>query len=66
MYGAFNHGWIKTDRPRHALADCPLSRATDGRIVLAVDVSPWLRPDAATCPDRSFCHTYASERTSTS
>lgn len=26
--------------------------------MLAVDVSPWLRPDAATCPDRSFCHTY--------
>ncbi len=23
----------------------------------AVDVGPWLRPDAATCPDRSFCHT---------
>ncbi len=20
--------------------------------------SPWLRPDAATCPDRSLCHTY--------
>jgi hypothetical protein len=26
--------------------------------VLAVDVSPWLRPDANTCPERSFCHTY--------
>jgi hypothetical protein len=26
--------------------------------VLAVDVSPWLRPDANTCPGRSFCHTY--------
>jgi hypothetical protein len=25
--------------------------------VLAVDVSPWLRPNAGTCPDRSFCHT---------
>jgi cytochrome P450 len=23
-----------------------------------VDVSPWLRPDAATSPDRSFCHVY--------
>ncbi|MGV9351410.1 transposase [Streptomyces spiralis] len=21
-------------------------------------VSPWLRPDANTCPDRSFCHTF--------
>jgi hypothetical protein len=26
--------------------------------VLAVDVSPWLRPDAETSPDRAFCHTY--------
>jgi hypothetical protein len=26
--------------------------------VLAVDVSPWLRPDAATSPERLFCHVY--------
>jgi hypothetical protein len=26
--------------------------------VLAVDVSPWRRPDASTSPDRSFCRTY--------
>jgi hypothetical protein len=26
--------------------------------VLAVDVSPWLRPDAPTSPDRLFCHVY--------
>lgn len=36
----------------------PLPRASDGRLVLAVDVSPWLRPDADTCSDRSFCHTF--------
>ena len=30
----------------------------DGRIRLAVDVSNWLRPDAATSPGRSFCHCY--------
>ncbi|MDQ0753950.1 hypothetical protein QF034_008181 [Streptomyces africanus] len=36
----------------------PLPRAADGRLVLAVDVSPWLRPDAETGPGRSFCHTY--------
>lgn len=40
------------------MADASLPRAADGRLVLAVDVSPWLRPDGATCPDRSFCHTY--------
>lgn len=26
--------------------------------MLAVDVSPWLRPDAVTSPDRLFCHVY--------
>ncbi|MFD1938546.1 MULTISPECIES: transposase [Nonomuraea] len=32
--------------------------------MLAADVSPWLRPDAATSPDRSFCHAYGrSEKT---
>lgn len=35
-----------------------MPRAVDGRLVLAADVSPWLRPDANTSPDRSFCHTY--------
>ena len=34
---------------------CP---AGGDRIVLAVDVSPWLRPDASTSPDRLLCHTY--------
>ncbi|MFJ8648902.1 transposase [Streptomyces sp. NPDC093546] len=36
----------------------PLPRASDGRSVPAVDVSPWLRPDADTCSNRSFCHTF--------
>jgi hypothetical protein len=31
----------------------------DGRIRLAADVSNWLRPDAATSPQRLFCHCYA-------
>ncbi|GAA1341422.1 hypothetical protein GCM10009647_085080 [Streptomyces sanglieri] len=35
-----------------------LPRAADGRLVLAVDVSPWLRPDANICVDRAFCHTF--------
>ncbi|MEU7107697.1 NF041680 family putative transposase [Streptomyces sp. NPDC046215] len=58
LYGGLNQGRIDFDRLRRALAGLPLPRAADGRLVLAVDVSPWLRPDAATCPDRSFCHTY--------
>jgi hypothetical protein len=35
-----------------------LPKAAGGRMVLAVDVTPWLRPDANTSPNRSFCHTY--------
>ncbi len=58
MYGALNKGQLDVDRLRRTVAGLPLPRAADSRLVLAVDVSPWLRPDAATAPDRSFCHTY--------
>jgi hypothetical protein len=37
-------------------------RAADGRITLAVDVSNWLRPNAATSPQRLFCHVYGRGR----
>jgi hypothetical protein len=43
---------------RRTLAGLPLPRAADGRIVLAVDVSNWLHPDAPTSEDRLFCHVY--------
>lgn len=64
LYGGLNQGRIDVARLRRALAGMPLPRATDGRLVLvlvlvlAVDVSPWLRPDASTCADRAFCHTF--------
>ncbi|MFI6056427.1 NF041680 family putative transposase [Streptomyces violascens] len=58
LYGGLNQGRIDIGRLRRAVTALPLPKAADGRLVLAVDVSPWLRPDAATCPDRSFCHTY--------
>nr|WP_263656627.1 NF041680 family putative transposase [Nonomuraea aurantiaca] len=58
QYDGINHGRFDIGRFRKTLAMQPLPRAADGRIVLAADVSTWLRPDAATCPDRSFCHTY--------
>ncbi|BFO21936.1 hypothetical protein SHKM778_83240 [Streptomyces sp. KM77-8] len=48
MYDAVNHGWLEPRRLRRLLASTPLPRAADGRIVLAVDVSNWLRPDAPT------------------
>ncbi|MEU3192026.1 transposase [Streptomyces sp. NPDC006992] len=56
LYGGLNRGRVEASRLRRVLASVP--RAVDGRLVLAVDVSPWLRPDAATSDARSFCHTY--------
>src|SRR5712691_390364 len=58
LYDAVNHGRIEFARLRRTLAGLPLPRAADGRIMLGVDVSPWLRPDAATSPERLFCHVY--------
>jgi hypothetical protein len=52
-----NHGGLDIGRLRRAITETPLPRAADGRLVLTVDVSPWLRPDANTSPDRPFCHT---------
>ncbi|MGV9567900.1 NF041680 family putative transposase [Streptomyces sp. NPDC003480] len=58
MYDALNQGRIDVDRLRRALAMLPQPKAADGRLVLAVDVSAWLRPDAPTSPDRLFRHVY--------
>lgn len=63
LYDGLNAGVINTRRLRQLTCATPLPKiiGPDGceRIVLAVDVSNWLRPDATTSPDRSFCHTYA-------
>jgi hypothetical protein len=63
LYDAVNSGVVDTGRLRSLTCAGPLPKIIGpdarGRIVLAVDVSNWLRPDAATSPDRSFCHTYA-------
>jgi hypothetical protein len=58
LYDGLNHGRLDVTRLRRTLSGLPLPRAADGRIVLACDVSNWLRPDAATSPERLFCHTY--------
>src|SRR5215469_9044955 len=58
LYDAVNRGRIEIARLRRSLAGLPLPRAADGRLMLAVDVSSWLRPGAATSPDRLFCHVY--------
>jgi len=57
MYDGLNAGRVEPARLRRTLASLPLP-TVGGRLVLAVDVSPWLRPDAATCGDRLFCHVY--------
>src|SRR3954471_13581356 len=64
LYDAVNSGKVSTVRLRETLVRLPLPRMFGGRIVLAVDVSPWLRPDAETCPDRLFCHVYGRGRAS--
>jgi hypothetical protein len=58
LYDALGAGGIDVARLRVTLARLALPRAADGRIMLAVDVSNWLRPDAATSPGRLFCHVY--------
>jgi hypothetical protein len=58
LYDAVNRGRIEIGRLRRSLAALPLPRAADGRLMLAVDVSNWLRPGAATSAGRLFCHVY--------
>jgi len=62
LYDAMNAGRIDIARLRRSLAGLPLPRAADGRLMLAVDVSNWLRPGAATSPDRLFCHVYGRSK----
>jgi DDE superfamily endonuclease len=56
LYDGLNHGSIEIARLRRGLAGLPLPRVGD-RIVLAAEVSPWLRPDAETSAAR-FCHVH--------
>jgi DDE superfamily endonuclease len=58
LYDAVNCGRADIGRLRRVLAGLPLPRGADGRLMLAVDVSNWLRPEAVTSPDRLFCHVY--------
>src|SRR3954464_12697387 len=62
LYAAVNRGELNTGRLRETLGALPLPRMFGGRVVLGVDVSPWLRPDAPTCSERLFCHVYGRTR----
>ncbi|WP_330186466.1 NF041680 family putative transposase [Dactylosporangium sp. AC04546] len=57
LYDALAAGRVDVGRLRSALVSAPMPRAADGRIVLAVDVTCWLRPEAHTSPERILCHT---------
>lgn len=59
LYDGLNQGGIDVDRFRTVVARQSIPHCQDGRIVLAIDISHWLRPDANTSPERLFCHTYA-------
>jgi hypothetical protein len=58
LYDGLAQGGIDVGRLRLACTALPLLRDSGGRITLAVDVSPWLRSDAATSSDRLFCHVH--------
>ncbi len=58
LHDAVNAGRIQVGRLRRAVAALPLPRSADGRLTLAADVSNWLRPGAATSPERLFCHVH--------
>jgi hypothetical protein len=62
LYDAVNHGRVDIGRLRRSLAGLALPRAADGRLVLAADISNWLRPGAATSAERLFCHVYGCSR----
>ncbi|MGW2841049.1 NF041680 family putative transposase [Streptomyces sp. NPDC001493] len=58
LYDALSAGRVEVGRLRRALAAVELPRAPDGRLVLAADLTCWLRPSAPTSPQRILCHTY--------
>lgn len=58
LYDAINHGALKSHLGAIPVPKMPGPGGRE-RIVLAVDVSNWLRPDAGCSPERTFCHTYA-------
>lgn len=65
MYEALNRGNADVPRLRQVPAGLPMPQAADGRLVLTVDVSNWLRPDAPTSAERLLSPVYGrSGRTS--
>ena len=61
LYDALASGKLNVARFTAVLAGLELPRF-GGRITLAVDVSPWLRPDAECSDERLFCHVHGRGR----
>jgi DDE superfamily endonuclease len=56
MYDALADGRLDTDRLRMALVGLALPRGADRQLTIAIDVTPWPRPDAECSPERLHCH----------
>ncbi|MEW1719736.1 NF041680 family putative transposase [Streptomyces sp. NPDC093109] len=56
MYDALARGHINVSRLRVALAGLELPRGADRQLSIALDVTPWPRPDAECSPERLHCH----------
>jgi hypothetical protein len=61
LYDALGAGRLDADHLPDLLAGQQIGRV-GGRIVLAVDVANWLRPDANRSPERLLCHVYGRGR----
>ncbi|MGW1108019.1 transposase [Streptomyces sp. NPDC002540] len=56
MYDALAEGRIDIARLRMTLAGLELPRGAGGQIAIALDVTPWPRPDAECSPQRLHCY----------
>jgi hypothetical protein len=56
MYDALAAGQIDIVSLRVMLSGLTLPRSSGGQLRVAVDVTPWPRPDAECSPQRSHCH----------
>jgi hypothetical protein len=56
MYDALACGHLEVDRLRRCLAGLRLPRGGNGQLRIAVDVTPWPRPDAECSSDRAHAH----------
>lgn len=56
MYDALARGQLDVSRLRITLAGLQLPRGADRQLSIALDVTPWPRPDAECSPERLHCH----------